>query len=237
MDAAHARAVAAEAAGAFFMVLAGGGAILAGADHLAVALAFGLAVAALVYALGHVSGAHLNPAITLAFAATGHFPWRLVPAYATAQVVGATAASLLLAALVPGPVDSLAVGIAPGVGLAGAVAVEALATAMLAFVILAVATDRRAAPAAAGLAIGFAVLVGALWAGPLSGGAMNPARALGPALAAGDLRHAWVWLVGPVAGAVAGMAGYEALRGGRKPAKAAEAELGALGPVDGADAA
>lgn len=231
------RAIAAEAAGTFFVVLAGCGAILAGGSLLPIALAFGLTVAAMVYALGHVSGAHFNPAVTLAFAATRHFPWRHVPAYVGAQLAGATAAAFLLR-LLHGDIGIAASGLAYGVSWWEALLVEAVASAMLAFVILAVATDPRAQPAAAGLAIGFAVAVGALWAGTLTGGSMNPARSLGPAIAALRWADLWVWTAGPPAGAVAGMWAYEALRGeARRPAKAAGAArgkpLGALGPVEG----
>jgi len=219
------RPEAAETVGTFFLVLAGGAAVLGGLPGLAVALAFGAAVMVLVYALGHVSGAHFNPAVTLGFAATGHFPWRRALPYVAAQVLGALAASLLLRAWAPvGPL--VAHGALHGLAAAG---VEGLATALLAFVILAVATDPRAAPAAAGLAIGATVFLGALVAGPLSGAAMNPARALAPALVAGDVRDLAATLLGPIVGGVAGMAAYEALRRGSKPTS--ERVLGALGPI------
>jgi len=109
-----------------------------------------------------------------------------------------------------------------------AILVEALASFLLAFVIIAVATDRRAAPGAAGLAIGLTVTVDALWAGPLTGASMNPARSLGPALAAGALGGLWLYLTVPVVGACLGMAAYGFLRGGSKP----EAPLGSLGAFD-----
>ena len=136
--------------GTLLMVLVGGAAVVIGQGSLVVALAFGGAVLVLVYALGHLCGAHFNPAITLAFAASGHFPWRRVPGYVAAQLLGALAACLLLLPL--GPIAPL---VAQGV-LTGwsAFAVEAAATFLLAFVIIAVATDERAAPAVAGLAIG-----------------------------------------------------------------------------------
>jgi aquaporin NIP len=219
----------AEAAGVFFLLLAGGGAILAGAAPLAVALCFGLVVAALVYALGHLSGAHFNPAVTVAFAATGHFPWRRVPSYAAAQFAGGIAAAFTLRWLA-GPVGAVATRVRPGLGLPQAVLVELLASFLLGLVIVAVATDRRAAPGAAGLAIGVTVAVNSLWAGPLTGASMNPARSLGPALASGSWGGIGLYLLAPIAGAVLGMAAYEALRRGRTPKPAAVEPLGTLGP-------
>ncbi|HUR61409.1 MAG TPA: aquaporin [Candidatus Thermoplasmatota archaeon] len=220
------RPEAAEALGTFLMMLAGGAAILTHQPAWAVAAAFGAAVMVLIFALGHVSGAHFNPAITVAFAATRHFPWRRVPTYMLAQVAGAFAACLLLA-----PLGPLAPVVATG-PLAGgqALAVEALATFLLAFVIIAVATDPRAAPGLAGLAIGATVGLGALVAGPLTGAAMNPARALAPALLTSQWDGLAMHLVGPFAGGLVGMLVYEGLRRGSKP-RPGEV-LGTAGPVD-----
>ena len=215
----------AEGIGTFFLLLAGGAALAAGLAPPSVALAFGGAVLVLVAALGHASGAHLNPAITLAFAATGHFPWRRVPGYVLAQTLGALAACLLLRPLAD-PALLVAAGPLDGLPAAG---VEAAATALLAFVILAVATDRRSALGVAPLAIGAAVALGALAAGPFTGAAMNPARALAPALVAGDLHGLAARMAGPVVGAVAGMLAYEAVRPAARPVPG-EA-LGAVGPV------
>lgn len=218
------RPEAAEAAGTFFLLLVGGAAILVGQPGWLAALAFGGVVAAMVWALGHVSGAHFNPAVTLAFAATGHFPWRRVPSYVLAQLVGAVLACVLLLALGDlGPV--VADGRFHGLK---AFAVEVLATALLAFTIIAVATDRRAAAGVSGAAIGLAVFLGALVAGPLTGAAMNPARALAPAMLAGRLDGLAVHVAGPLVGGVAGMFAYEALRRGRTPQ--AERVLGSQGP-------
>lgn len=223
------RAAAAEGVGVFFIVLAGGAAILSGGTALAVALAFAFTVAVLVYALGHLSGAHFNPAVTLAFAVTGHFPWRVVPLYLGAQVAGAILASYLLLAVF-GSVLFVVADVDPSMSAWKALAVETLATAMLALVIIGVATDRRASQGSAGLAIGLAVGVGSLWAGPLTGASMNPARALGPALAGLEWSHLWVHLTAPFAGAILGMVAYEFLRAGETPGKGEP--LGALGPID-----
>lgn len=216
----------AEAFGTAMMMLAGGAAILSGQPPLVVALAFGGTVMVMIYALGHVCGAHFNPAITMAFAATRHFPWPRVPAYIASQLLGAAAACLVLLAWRPlGP--AVAVGSLEGLP---AFLVEALATSLLAFVIVAVATDPRAAMGMAGLAIGAAVAIGALVAGPLTGAAMNPARALAPAVVAGAWPGLAVHVLGPLAGAVAGMLAYEGLRRGARPP--AEATLGTAGPID-----
>lgn len=211
----------AEGVGTFALVWTACGAIvvddLTGAfGHLGVAAAFGLVVGAMVYATGHLSGAHLNPAVTLAFAATGHFPWRRVPTYLAAQCLGALLAALTLRWSLPGaglgathPSDL----VTP----AGAMAVEFLLTAVLMFVIASVATDGRAVGVMAGGAIGGTVGLNALWAGPLTGASMNPARSLGPAVASGSLADLWLYLTVPFAGALAGALLYEAVRRGSKP--------------------
>lgn len=227
------RAEAAEAVGVFFLVFAGGAAILTAAPGLAVALVFGFVVCVLIYALGHVCGAHYNPAITVAFAATGHFPWRRVLPYVVAQVLGAVAAAFLLRTLFE-DVAPVATSFTTDFGLARAAVVEFAATFLLAFVIIAVATDRRAASGFAGLAIGLTVALNSVWAGPLTGSGTNPARSLGPALAAAHFEALALYLLVPVAGAVAGMFAYEALRRGSKPQPGEV--LGALGPIDATEA-
>jgi len=210
----------AEAVGTFALVLAGCGAIMAdvaiagvAVSHVGVALAFGFTIAVMVYAVGHVSGAHFNPAITLGFCAAGHFPWRRAPGYVAAQLAGAAGAAGVLAWML-GPVADVGATVpAAELPLSAALGAEALATALLAFVIAAVATDDRVPEAAGGLAIGLAVAIGALFAGPLTGGSMNPARTLGPALVSGTWTAAWVYLAAPAAGSVLAMLGYEGLRG------------------------
>lgn len=220
------RPEAAEAIGVFLILLVGGLAQQSAHGIVAVALAWGFVVMVLVYALGHVCGAHFNPAVTLAFAVTRHFPWRRVPSYIVAQFLGATAAVVLLGALGAREILHLTPVASPGVVFVA----EVLATFLLSFVIIGVATDSRASGSAAGLAIGGAVLAGILAFGSLSGAAMNPARALVPALAAGDLSRAWIYLLGPAVGAVAAMVAYEALRHGRLGIKARP--LGATGPFE-----
>src|SRR5215210_704131 len=206
----------AELVGTFILVFGGTavavGAILgrptAGAayDSLAIALAFGLALAAVAAAVGHVSGAHVNPAVTLGLAATGKFPWKSVPFYLGAQLVGAVLGALgtWLAFGGPGRVEAKLAATYPaqGVGDLQAFGLEVLITFVLVFVVVAVATDDRAPAPIAPIAVGFALAVGVFVAGPVTGGAINPVRALGPMLVAGDLTSAWLYILGPIVGGV-----------------------------------
>lgn len=220
----------AEAFATFALVFGGCTAIVADAAYgtlgaTGVALAFTAVITVMVYATGHLSGAHINPAITVAFAATGHFPWRRVPSYVAAQLAGALAGGGLLVALFG---DQAGLGVtapAEGLGLVPAFVIEVAATAFLAFVIASVATDARATDPEDGLAIGLAVGLGALFAGPLTGGSMNPARSLGPAAAAGQLQALWLYVAAPLVGAVGAMGFYEVLRPAAEPEPSpAEAE-------------
>jgi len=200
-----------------FILLFGGTAVAVGAilslptagapyDSLAIALAFGLALAAVVAAIGHVSGAHVNPAVTLGMAATGKFPWNYTPVYIGAQLVGAILGALATWLTFGGPAKSeanlAATYPAQGVGDLQAFVVEILITFILVFVVMAVATDDRAPAAIAPIAVGFALAVGVFIAGPVTGGAVNPVRALGPMLVAGDLTSAWLYVLGPIIGGV-----------------------------------
>lgn len=207
------RAIVAEFLGTFALVFFGCGAIANGLPPTAVALAFGLVIAVMVYALGHISGAHLNPAVSIGFAVGRHLPWSKVVTYATAQVLGATAAALVLSVTLGREVD-LGVTLPAGSDLQSFVW-EAALTFFLMLVITAVATDIRAVGQAAALAIGGTVALGALVGGPVSGASMNPARSIGPALISGDLAHLWLYVTAPVVGAVGGALVYRGLRGGR----------------------
>ena len=207
------RAIVAEFLGTFALVFFGCGAIANGLPPTAVALAFGLVIAVMVYALGHVSGAHLNPAVSIGFAVGRHLPWSKVVTYATEQVLGATAAALVLSVTLGRGVD-LGVMQPAGSDLQSFVW-EAALTFFLMLVITAVATDIRAVGQAAALAIGGTVALGALVGGPVSGASMNPARSIGPALISGDFAHLWLYVTAPVVGAVGGALVYRGLRGGR----------------------
>jgi MIP family channel proteins len=217
------RASVGELIGTFILVFAGTAVVaaaalakpVAGAPYtsLAVPLAFGLALVAIVTALGHVSGAHVNPAVTVGLAATGRFPWRLVPAYLGAQLVGAVlgalATWLTLGHAARSDAKLGATYPAAGVSDGRAFLVELLITAILVFVVMAVATDERVPASAAGPAVGFALAVGVFIGGPATGGAVNPARALGPMIAAGKLTSFWLYLVGPILGGVIAAFAYD----------------------------
>lgn len=212
------RRAAAEAIGAFALVFAGCGAIVTEAEHpgalgtVGIALVFGLVIMAMVYATGHLSGAHLNPAVTVAFALTRHFPRHEALAYVVAQLLGAIAGAALLLAVWPSEPASLGATI-PSVGVGSAVVYEAVLTALLMFTIMAVATDARAVGTGAAIAIGGAVGLDALFGGPITGASMNPARSLGPAVVTGDLHDLWIYLVAPIAGAALGALAYQLVRG------------------------
>ncbi len=212
------RRAAAEAIGVFALVFAGCGAIVAEAQHpgslgtVGIGLAFGLVVMAMVYATGHLSGAHLNPAVTIAFVLTRHFPRTEALAYFAAQMAGALVAAGLLAAIWPSQPAALGATL-PTIGSGSAFAYEAVLTAFLMFVIMAVATDTRAVGAAAAIAIGGTVGLDALFGGPVTGASMNPARSLGPALVTGELQDLWIYIAGPIFGAAAGAWAYQAIRG------------------------
>jgi MIP family channel proteins len=213
----------AELVGTFILVF-GGTAVAVGAilglptaggayGSLAVALAFGLALAAVVAAIGHVSGAHVNPAVTLGLASVGQFPWKSVPYYLGAQLVGAVlgAVGTWIAFGGPGRTEAKLAATYPaqGVGDLQAFLLEILITFILVFVVVSVATDSRAPAAIAPIAVGFALAVGVFVAGPVTGGAVNPARALGPMLVAGDLTSVWLYILGPIVGGVLGAFAYE----------------------------
>ena len=213
----------AELVGTFILVY-GGTAVAVGAilarptagpayDSLAIALAFGLALAAVVAAIGHVSGAHVNPAVTLGMAATGKFPWRYTPIYVGAQLVGAVLAAFATWITFGGAARSeanlAATYPAQGVGDLQAFIVEILITFILVFVVMAVATDDRAPAAIAPIVVGFALAVGVFIAGPVTGGSVNPARSLGPMIVAGDLTSVWLYVLGPIIGGALGALLYD----------------------------
>jgi aquaporin NIP len=228
------RRAAAEALAAFALVFAGCGAIVADAVYgaslgtIGVALTFGLVIMAMVYATGHLSGAHINPAVTLAFTLTRHFPTRDAAAYVTAQLTGAALGALLLLAVWPdGPAELGAT--VPQVGAGSALVYEAVMTAILMFVIMAVATDTRAAGAAAAISIGGVIGLDALFGGPVTGASMNPARSFGPALVAGEWTDFWVYVVGPIVGAGIGAGAYQVVRG--EPSGPSTVESGYSGVI------
>jgi MIP family channel proteins len=209
--------LAAEAVGTFALVFAGTGAIVidaetgGGVGHVGVGLTFGLIIMVMIYAVGHVSGAHFNPAVTLGFAVGRHFPWAMVPRYWGAQLAGGLTASLLLRAMF-GEVANLGATLPRGAA-GQSLVLETVLTALLMFVIVSVATDTRAVGQAAANAIGGTIGLEALFAGPISGASMNPARSLAPALVSGTWTDQWLYLLGPAAGAVVGALVYAYVRG------------------------
>lgn len=212
------RSCLAEALGTFFLVLAGCGAVVVDGGHglvghVGISLTFGLVILVLVLTTGHVSGAHLNPAVTLAFFSLRRISAARSAAYVASQCAGAALGAFTLGALFPDSAPGAAFGATlPASGAVQSLLLETLLTAMLMLVIVSVATDARAQGQMAALAIGGAVAVGALWGGPVSGASMNPARSLGPALAAGTWTAHWIYWVGPITGAVLGAWAYELLR-------------------------
>ena len=181
------RRAAAEGLAAFALVFAGCGAIVADAQYdgalgvVGIGLVFGLVIMVMVYATGHLSGAHINPAVTIAFTLTRHFPGRDAVAYIAAQLAGRPPRRFLLLAVWPDQPAELGATV-PSVGIGSALVYELVLTAFLMFVIIAVATDTRAVGAAAAIAIGGTVGLDALFGGPVTGASMNPARSFGPAL-------------------------------------------------------
>jgi aquaporin Z len=203
------RRLAAELLGTFALVFAGTGAIVINdvsggtVSHVGIALTFGLIVLAMIYAVGDVSGAHLNPAVTLGFFAARRFEARWVVPYFASQCAGALLASLALRLMFP---TSATLGATlPAGDPFQSFVLEAILTFLLMFVILSVSTGSKEKGVLAGVAVGSVIALEALFAGPISGASMNPARSLAPALVSLRLDSLWVYLTAPVLGACAGV--------------------------------
>ena len=205
----------AELIGTYALFSAGCGAIIVNSQtgalsHVGIALTFGLVITVMIASTGHISGAHFNPAVTLALAFIRRFPWSEVPVYICGQFLGAILGAFTLRGLfgltanlgatlpIANPIQSLGT--------------EVLLTATLMFVITAVATDSRAPALLAAIAIGATVALDALWGGPISGASMNPARSFGPAVVAGVWSHQWIYWLGPIVGASLGALIYQTIR-------------------------
>ena len=205
----------AEAIGTAVLVLSGCGAIVINTisngsiTHFGIALAFGLSIGVMIMAVGHISGAHFNPAVTLALASRRYFPSKLVVPYLVAQCAGGVSAAIMLRVLF---------GITNGLGVTQpsgepfqSFLLEIILTAILVFVIAAVALHPNGTRAHAPFAIGGTVALESLFAGPISGASMNPARSLAPALIAGQLDHLWIYLLAPIIGGLIGIWIYQVI--------------------------
>jgi aquaporin Z len=233
----------AEVLGTFFLVLVGaGGGVVDAVSNGAIGrgasvTAPGLMVLAIILFMGAVSGAHLNPAVTLGFALRGDFPWRRVPGYIIAELLGSTLAVLLLWAMF-GKVGSLgATEPGPGISDGQAMLMELILTVGLFSVILGTASRSQNLGPLSALAVGAYIVLAGLWSSPISGASMNPARSFGPDLVLGNFSHYWVYVVGPLLGAAIAVGFAFVLRGHGEAGGAAAAQ-GGLGPlVGGSDAA
>jgi MIP family channel proteins len=212
----HARELLAEFIGTFVMIFAGTGAVMVNTlsngavTHLGISIVFGAVVTALIYSLGHISGAHFNPGVTLAFWSGGFFRRSLVIPYIVAQVLGAIAASGLLR-LSLGMVGNLGATIPRNGDWFQALILETVLTFILMLVIFGSGLDRRAPIGFAGIAIGLTVALEAACMGPITGASMNPARSIAPALVSGNWQHQWVYWVAPIVGAQLAMVTYRYL--------------------------
>lgn len=208
----------AEIWGTFLLVLVAAGAHMVGAisgdvSPAAQVIAPGLVVMVIIYFMGSVSGAHLNPAVTFAFAVRRNFPWQRVPGYLVAQAAGGLAAVLFLRVLF-GPVGDIGATLPQdGISHGAALAMEIVLTAGLVNVILGTATGARNVGANGAIAIGAYIALTGLWAGPVTGASMNPIRSLAPDLLRGDFSTSWIYLVGPLVGALIGVAFEWILKG------------------------
>ena len=209
------RAVA-EFIGTFTLVFAGTGAIIVNevsggaVTHVGIALTFGLVVLVMIYTFGDISGAHLNPAVTVGFWAARRMSVAQVPVYISSQVIGAVAASAALRALFP---QSKLLGATLPAGSDGqSLLLEMILTFLLMLTILNVSTGAKEKGITAGIAVGGLIGLEAMFAGPISGASMNPARSIAPALVAGHFEHLWVYVVAPSVGALAAMVACRCVR-------------------------
>ncbi|GAB2299009.1 Aquaporin NIP1-1 [Dionaea muscipula] len=212
----------AEVLGTYFLVFAGCAAIIVNSDKdniitlIGIATVFGLAVMVMIYSVGHISGCHINPAVTIAFAVCGRFPWKQVLPYVASQILGSILASGSLRLIFNGKENSFA-GSSPAGSDIQSVVIEFITTFYLMFVISGVATDNRAIGELAGLAIGATILLNVIISGPVSSASMNPARSLGSAILWNRYKGIWIYFVGPISGAICGAWVYNLIRFTDKP--------------------
>lgn len=215
MEASLPRRCLAELIGTFCLVLVGTGAVVINASHpddighLGISLAFGFIVMMMIYAIGDISGAHINPAVSIAFTAAGKLGLRELSCYAASQFIGAILGSYVVLKLFG---DGGRLGVTSyECGTGTAIAIEFLMSAMLMFVIMGFVTEDKQKASLCGLVVGGTIAVEALIAGPITGASMNPARSLGPALIGQDLGKIWIYLLAPCFGTLGGLAAYKAI--------------------------
>lgn len=229
----------AEGIGTFFLVLIGPGAVMVNAftggavGQAGIALAFGFVVIAMIYALGHLSGAHINPAVTIAFWSARRFPAGQLLPYIVAQCTGAAAASLALRGML-GMVGQMGATV-PSIGVGGAFAMEWLMSFALMFVIMAVATDERVSDGFAPIAVGVTVAFCAMTGGPLTGASMNPARSFGPAIVGGGWAGHWLYWAASITAMIVAARMYDFLRPASAHPVDSSTLLGVQGTVSGPD--
>jgi len=206
----------AEFIGTFALVFCGTGAVTinevtnGSVTHVGIAVTFGLIIMAMIYSVGEISGAHLNPAVTIAFAVNKTFSWKQVLPYIISQLIGGLAASLILKFLFPA---SALLGTTLPAGIASqSFILEIILTFFLVFVILQVATGSKEQGMFAGLAIGSVVLLEAMFAGPISGASMNPTRSFAPAIVSNHIEHLWIYLLAPLIGALLAVFFYKIIK-------------------------
>jgi aquaporin NIP len=196
----------AEMLGSFALVFCGTGAVVVNQEsggaitHLGIAITFGLIVMAMIHTIGDISGAHMNPAVTIAFTIAGRFDLKNVVPYIASQVIGSILASALLHFLFPA--NSLLGATMPAGSVEQSLLLELVLSFLLMLVIMKVATGSREKGQFAGITIGATVLLEALFAGPISGASMNPARSFAPAVVSGHLEHYWIYVAGPISGMI-----------------------------------
>ena len=195
-----------EIIGTFALVFCGTGAMVINdftggtVTHVGVAITFGLIVMGMIYAFGDISGAHMNPAVTIGFAYAKKFPWKEVPAYVLAQLIGAFLASGILLYLFP---ESQTLGATmPGLSALKVFILEIILSFFLMVVIINVSTGSKEIGVVAGIAIGSVVLLEAMFAGPITGASMNPARSIAPAVVSGNIADLWIYIFAPIIGCV-----------------------------------
>ncbi|KAL3844922.1 hypothetical protein ACJIZ3_002325 [Penstemon smallii] len=214
--------VVAELIGTYFVIFAGCGSVAVNKIYggsitfPGICVTWGLIVMVMIYTVGHVSGAHFNPAVTITFTLLGRFPWKQVPLFIIAQLSGSILASATLAVMFDITTETY-YGTLPVGSNGQSFAIEIIISFLLMFVVSGVATDSRAVGEMAGLAVGMTIMLNVFVAGPISGASMNPARSIGPAIVEHEYRGLWVYIVGPIIGTIAGGFAYNLIRFTDKP--------------------